>query len=184
MGLFFGQLRDEKNLEGLLRGMAERSTHSYLLVAGTAGDRHRGGDDYRSVAESLGLQDRVIFDDRHIPDDEVASLVCASDWLPLTYLSTFTSQSGVLNIAAHYDRPVLCAGAPVIRESVDGFPIGVVAAGDSAESLGLGVVEMERRLGDMSPGFSFEEYRRKHSWVENARITRDVYGRVLGMQTN
>jgi glycosyltransferase involved in cell wall biosynthesis len=162
LGLAFGQIRE-----------------SHLLIAGNAPARHRGALFYRELAASLGLADRVHFDVRHVPDDEVAGLVCAADWLALPYPSSFTSQSGVLNLAAHYERPVLVGSAPVLREGVNGYAIGEAAADDGQEALAAALQRLEHGLAQSKPPFAFDLFRAKHSWAENARRTRGVYQRVL-----
>jgi len=105
--LFFGQLRDEKNLDAFIHAMALARMRFNLIVAGAAHNRHHGMAHYRALAKRLGVQDRITFIDRFIADEEVPDLFSASDWVALPYRNAFTSQSGVLNVAAHYERPVL-----------------------------------------------------------------------------
>ena len=105
----------------------------------------------------------------------------AADWVALPYHSTFTNQSGVLNVAAHYQRPVLSGAAPVLRGSVDGHPIGVASQGDTKANLAEALALLEQRLTETPPSFSFGEFCRAHSWSENARLTRLTYRRVLGL---
>ncbi len=179
VALFFGQLRDEKNLDGLLRALARASGDTHLLVAGAPSSRHRDAEYYRSLVGRLGLEGRVTFLVRFIEEEEVGELFVASDWVALPYREDFTSQSGVLNVAAHYRRPVLVSSAPVLRETVETCDIGVVAPGDTVEALAEGIEAMNARLV-AGHAHAFEAYERHYSWERNAEITLSVYRRLVG----
>jgi len=174
IALFFGQLRDEKNLESLLRALASMRDPPHLVVAGRAGAKHHGADYYRHVATSAGVGSRVTFLDRFIADDEVAPLFAAADWVALPYREDFTSQSGVLNVAASYERPVLVSSAPVLRETVSSCDVGVTCDGDGPESLVTGITSIMTRV-ERGDAFAFAEYRRRFSWTEAARRAAEVY---------
>ncbi|RMH68897.1 MAG: glycosyltransferase [Bacteroidetes bacterium] len=178
VALFFGQVRDEKNLDGFIRALGRLDAPLYGLVAGHAHDRHRGMAAYEALAADVGVDDRLVFLDRFIPDEEVGDLFSLADWVALPYRTAFTSQSGVLNVAAHYDRPVLVSDAPVLRETVEVCDIGVAAEGDTPEALVHGIERiMERVNGGHT--FAFEAYRQQFSWEENARRTLAVYRALL-----
>ena len=104
VALFFGQIRNDKNLESFLEALASAQTGTHLLVAGQPGGRHQAADYYRKLTEELGIGDRVHFFFGHIPAEEVGIYFKAADWVVLPYKESFTSQSGVLNIAAQFDR--------------------------------------------------------------------------------
>ncbi|MDC0278554.1 glycosyltransferase family 4 protein, partial [Akkermansiaceae bacterium] len=176
LGLFFGQLRDEKNLEGLLRALPGLDETTHLLVAGKGGGRHKPGQYYQKLASDLGVIGQVTFVDRFIEDAEVGGLFTMADWLALPYEDTFVSQSGVLNIAGSYDLPILVGDAPVLRETVVNENIGIAAASGHLQA---GIVEMESALRD-NRQFGFQCYRDKHNWAENARITKEVYHSLVG----
>lgn len=178
IALLFGKIRDEKNLDGLLRALSQTEQSPYLIVAGREDGRHRGVDYYKQLADELGIRESVRFIPRRIADDEVGELFVASDWVALPYREKFTSQSGVLNVAAHYERPVLVSSAPVLRETIQACDIGVACPGDEPADLANGIETMHRRLRKAS-AHSFGEYRRQYSWEENVRRTISVYGGEL-----
>jgi glycosyltransferase involved in cell wall biosynthesis len=178
VALFFGQIRDEKNLDGLLRALTRTERPPHLVVAGSGSSRHHGVDHYQGLADTLGLTDRVTFIPRFIEDEEVAELFVASDWMALPYKNTFTSQSGVLNVAAKYERPVLVSSAPVLRETVRTCDIGVACSGDGPESLAEGIEAMQDRL-ETGHTHAFEAYREQFSWEENVSRTLTVYEKLL-----
>lgn len=180
VGLCFGQLRDEKNLEALMGALQQGGVKSKLLVAGRAGHPHKTASDYARLASELGVGDRVVFDDRFIPDNEVADLVEASDWIGVPYRSDFTSMSGVLNLACHYRRPVLCGSAPALSQAVRQYKIGRASSGDDADDLREALAKLEDDLiarEGLAEGF--ENFLEVCSWNENASRTHKVYQRLL-----
>lgn len=178
VALFFGQIRDEKNLEGLLRALSLTEQTVHLVVAGEGGGRHYGVDHYRQLASELGVTERVTFIPRFIENEEVGELFVASDWVALPYKNVFTSQSGVLNVAAYYERPVVVSSSPVLHETVQTCDIGVTCSGDAPEALAAGIEAMHQRL-DAGHDHAFEEYRQRFSWEENVRRTVSVYEKML-----
>ena len=178
VALFFGQIRDEKNLGQLMEALAKSDSHTHLVVAGRAGGKNQGVDVYRQLAQQLGIADRVTFINRFITDEEVPELFAASDWIALPYSNSFTSQSGVLNVAVHYRRPVLVSSSPVLRETVQTCDIGVVCDGDTAEKIVIGIDRISERLKS-GHEHEFDRYHRMFSWEENARRTLNVYKDVL-----
>ena len=178
IALFFGQIRDEKNLEGFIEAMALADDPFHLVVAGHANAHHHGLAYYQECARRNGVEDRITFLYRFIPDDEVSELYAASDWVALPYLNTFTSQSGVLNIAAYYERPVFVSSSPVLQETVRNCDIGYVCESDQPAELAEGIHAMVNRVGE-GHEHQFEEYRDLYSWAENARKTLNVYQNLL-----
>ena len=178
VALFFGKVRDGKNLDGLLRALHLTGQPLHLVVAGREDGRHHDIDHYRQLASDLDVADRVTFMPRFIEDEEVGELFVASDWVALPYESDFTSQSGVLNVAAYYERPVLVSSAPVLRETVEACDIGVACSGDGPDALAAGIQSMHQRLED-GHSHAFKAYRDRFSWKENASRTLSVYRTLL-----
>ena len=88
---------------------------------------------------TLGLQDRITFDVRHIPDEELPALLKLCDWVALPYQKSFTSQSGVLNLAAFYQRPVLVTPTASFCELLEDVTIGEVCAGFEVADIAQGI---------------------------------------------
>jgi glycosyltransferase involved in cell wall biosynthesis len=175
VALFFGNIRDDKNLDGLLTAMSLLAEPIFLVIAGRAGGAGNKSDAwYRQRIWDLRLNEHVLFLDRFIENNEVGDLFSVCDFVPLCYLTSFTSQSAVLNVAMHYDRPVLASPAPTLAETVQEFQVGILADSDSPESLLLGIEKLTQKIASGTE-FQFAEYKRRNSWHENARITRSVY---------
>lgn len=149
-----------------------------LVVAGQTAARHRNVSWYESLAEKLGIRNRIQFIHRYVRDEEVSELFEAADWIPLPYNDSFTSQSGVLNVAASYRRPVLVSSSPVLKETVERCEIGDICKSASVEDLSDGISRIVSKVRN-GHDFAFKEYQSWFSWAENARITIEAYRSIL-----
>jgi glycosyltransferase involved in cell wall biosynthesis len=68
-GLFFGNIRDEKNLEGLLKALSLNPENLQLTVAGKSGiSGHKSINYYKDFANSLGIKKNIVWLDGHTPN--------------------------------------------------------------------------------------------------------------------
>lgn len=164
--LSFGHIADRKN-QHLLVEAVSRLPHVALVIAGPQmAQRNRPPQFYRDLAERLGCADRVRVLDRFIPDGEAAALFSAADAVALTYDGTFASQSGVLQMAAQWDKPVLASsGEGPLRETVEQHGIGVFIQPDSADAIVEGLGALGAGKGAYAGGFA--SLRQSASWSAN-----------------
>lgn len=175
LALFYGFVRDEKQLDVLLDALALGAHRWQLLVAGSAGAKgHKPIRYYADKIDALGLSDRVRLDARFVPDEETPALFRMADCLVLPYSTRFSSQSGVMNIAASYDTPVMATPCPSFRELLAACPIGHVCDGDDAASIRRGMEQLGAML-DAGTRFDFEGYRVAYGWEKNAAVTLAAY---------
>lgn len=180
VALFFGNVRDDKNLDVLLCALRPHCRKVHLVVAGRGGGGgHKGMSHYRELAEALGVSGSVTFDERYIGEAEIPDLFTACDWTAVPYSRSFTSQSGVLNVAANYHCPVLASDTPTFAETLGRAKIGLLAAPDDAEALSAGIGEMVSAV-ESGRSFAFADYEREFGWERNVQITRDVYRSLCG----
>lgn len=179
-GLFFGNIRDEKNLDGLLYALAKTSQNIRLVIAGRpAGAGHRPIDYYKQLAQRLDINHRIDWHIGFIPENEVAHLFNQCDWVALPYLPEFSSQSGVFNIATHFHKPILASPAPTFSELLKVYPIGVLAHDlfPTSISLAMDKIAVKSKKPDQ---FQFEAYLKNHTWERNAELTTKAYLDLLG----
>lgn len=140
--LSFGFIRNNKNLDLFIRAM-RRVDDVFLIVAGrNQSAKDKAVEYYFDLAKQCGVVERVKFVGDFIKDDLVPLYFAACDYVLLTYDSTFRSQSGVLNIAANYQKPVFASsGDSPLQDAVRKFGLGIFVAPDSEESItnGLGI---------------------------------------------
>lgn len=113
--LFFGLIRAYKGVMTLIRAFAAlaRSDPDVTLVI--AGECYEPEEPYRALIRECGLEERVRFENRFIPNEEVAVYFAAADVVTLPYHAA--SASGVIAIAYAMDRPVVATnvgGLPAV----------------------------------------------------------------------
>ena len=103
--LAFGIVRPYKGLRYLLeaiRVLRDRREHVFLIVAGEFWEPKTF---YLELAERLGISSQVRFDDRYIPNEEVALLFSAADAFVAPYVGG--TQSGAVRLALGFGTPVV-----------------------------------------------------------------------------
>jgi glycosyltransferase involved in cell wall biosynthesis len=114
--LFFGFVREYKGLRVLLDAMPlvrARVPGVRLVVAGEFYDDEAP---YRTQVRRLGLGDAVRFDAEYIPNERVGRYFGAADLVVQPYLSA--TQSGVAQIAYHFETPVATTDVGGLAETV------------------------------------------------------------------
>jgi glycosyltransferase involved in cell wall biosynthesis len=163
--LAFGFVRDGKNLDLAIRALAH-VPEAFLVVAGSvASAKDKPFTFYRELATKLGVSDRCRFFEGFVADHELGKYFAGTDFVLLTYASSFHSQSGVLNLAARARKPVLASASPsAMIQSVKNFALGIAVAPDSLAV----VVEGMRGLLDAPPQPRWQDYEMVAAWEANA----------------
>ncbi len=129
--LFFGLIRDYKGLDLLLEALADARLEKIGLKLLVAGEFYSNEASYRHQVEQLGIADRVWFAGRYIPDKEVEYYFSAADMVVQPYKSA--TQSGVTQIAYHFDKPMLVTQVGGLAEIVQHGKGGYVCSPDAGE---------------------------------------------------
>lgn len=115
--LFFGNLNANKGVDILLEAVnrVDPDTASRLNVV-IAGKDNDGA--CRSVVPAPGRKVTLIT--RHITDDELIFLYQGTQMVALPYRKT--SQSGILEMAFYFQKPILASDLPYFRQTLEEFP--------------------------------------------------------------
>lgn len=127
--LLFGRIFAYKGLEYLIRAEAmlkDALPNLHITVAGR-------GDDPWVFKRLMGEAGRYDIRNRFIEDEEVAQLFLDADIVVLPY--TEASQSGVLNLAAAFGKPVIVTDVGELRATVQPNGLGMVVPPGNAEEL-------------------------------------------------
>lgn len=127
--LFFGFVRKYKGLDLLLEAFAQKRLQDLgvkLLVAGEFYDKKAP---YLEIIQSAGIEAQVILHDHYISKEKVAHYFCAANLIAQTYRSA--TQSGVSQIAYHFERPLLVTDVGGLSEIVPNNKVGFVTKPDS-----------------------------------------------------
>jgi glycosyltransferase involved in cell wall biosynthesis len=165
--LAFGQIRDSKNLDLVIRAIVN-FPNLYLIVAG----KEQSSSQqlvalYQNLARTLGVADRCRWEIRFIPDTEIANLFEAADITLLTYSKTFRSASSVLNTAASYRKPCIAsAGEGPLRSVVQKYELGIWVAPDEVDAIMNGI----KKWLETPPTPQWERFFEENSWTLNAKV--------------
>lgn len=114
--LFFGYVRKYKGLNILLDAFPDiiRSNPKAKLLI--VGEFYDSADKYYQQINSLGIKEHVKVIQKFVPNEDVGKYYSIADIVVLPYLSG--TQSGVLNIAYGFGKPVLVTNVGGLAEDV------------------------------------------------------------------
>ena len=132
--LFFGQIKDVKGLDLLLRAIAVLKGKGKSLELIVAGRPWKvDANKYLDLISELEIQDSVEINFRYIHDQEVKSFFERADLVVLPYRKIF--QSGVLIFSMSFKIPVLCSNLSSFCELVRHGENGFLFESDNVQSL-------------------------------------------------
>ena len=122
--LFFGLIRDYKGLDLLLRAFADsrlRNKKTKLIVAG---EFYSNAELYEQLERNLDIAEHIVWYKEFIPADQVRYFFAAADLVAQPY--TTATQSGITQIAYHFERPMLVTDVGGLAEIVPHGKVGYV----------------------------------------------------------
>ena len=122
--LFFGFVRKYKGLDIMLEVMADKRIQDIGVKLIVAGEFYDNKEEYIAQINSLNILDYVILRTDFILEDQVKDYFCASDMITQTYRTA--TQSGVTQIAYHFERPMLVTNVGGLAEIVPHNKVGYV----------------------------------------------------------
>jgi glycosyltransferase involved in cell wall biosynthesis len=178
--LFFGLLAPSKGIQDLIEAFAivRQSSDAKLLVAGYP-TKHINMDELRHKIGALGLAEHVILDPRYIPLEEVGDLVRLATVAVYPYRSS--TQSGALQVAYTFGRPVVATNTGGLPEAVEHGRSGFLVPASSPPELAEGILklaanpELAKVMGEYARYLSETRF----SWKSVARQILRVYDRLL-----
>lgn len=131
--LFFGYVRKYKGLNVLIDAMPQilkNYKNTKLLIVGEFYD---SPDRYMEQIKNLNLDKHVKIIQQFVPNEEVGKYYSAADVIVLPYLSA--TQSGVLNIAYGFLKPVIVTDVGGLAEDVNEGKTGYIVAPGSPQAI-------------------------------------------------
>jgi D-inositol-3-phosphate glycosyltransferase len=128
--LFFGLVRAYKGLDLLLEGFArsEFARKKYKLLI--AGEFYEDKSKYDQIIRQHNLQESVIIHDRYIDDACVRFYFSVADMITQTYRTA--TQSGISQLAFHFEKPILITDVGGLSEIVEDGTTGFVCLPEAA----------------------------------------------------
>jgi len=122
--LFFGFVRKYKGLDLMLHAMSDQRIKDLGIKLIVAGEFYDNIDFYLDLINELDIDSNIILKSDFIDERDVKNYFCASDMITQTYRTA--TQSGVTQIAYHFERPMLVTDVGGLAEIVPHKKVGYV----------------------------------------------------------
>jgi glycosyltransferase involved in cell wall biosynthesis len=161
MLLYFGLIRAYKGLDLLIEaaGKLKKKLQNFKILA--VGDCYDNPDHYKELIKTHEVED--IFDLRmeFVPNDHVNKYFSAADAIVLPYKSA--TQSGVVPVAYHFNKPVIITDVGGLKEIVLDGKTGLVVKPD-ADHIANGVMKFYNIWSETDFDSAIEEFKQQFSW--------------------
>jgi glycosyltransferase involved in cell wall biosynthesis len=159
--LFFGYVRRYKGLHILLDAMPTilKSLKVKLLVVGEFYDDEQK---YRQQIRDNGLQDAVVVHSDYVPNEQVGPYFSAADIVVLPYVSA--TQSGIVQIAYQFDKPVIATDVGGLSEVVLNGRTGFIVKPESPPEVADAVVRFYKESREAEFVRNVTEEKKKYRW--------------------
>ena len=159
--LFFGLIRKYKGLDLLLEAMGDSRIKAEGIKLLVAGEFYEDRNLYDEIIERNQLTSTVILQTRFIPNEEVRVFFSASDLLTLPYRDA--TQSGVTQVAFHFEKPVLVTDVGGLSEIIPNGKCGYVVAPDS-KSISDSIIDFFLNKKGEQFSAAMAEEKKKYEW--------------------
>jgi len=171
--LFFGYIRPYKGLMTLLDALPHVPA-SLDITTLIVGEFYEDPAPYRDRIAALGLGGRLKLAAEYVPNEEVSMYFSAADLLVLPYRSA--TQSGIIQIAYNFDRPVIATNVGGLPEVVIHGRTGLIVPPDDPVALARAVEEFFRsgKMDEFTK--NVREEKKKYSWDRLVEAIEDLTG--------
>jgi glycosyltransferase involved in cell wall biosynthesis len=160
--LFFGIVRKYKGLDLLLKALNRKDIIKKDIKLIIAGEFYDKPATYYNLIEQLGLKDQVIIVNKFIPGSHIKYYFSAADLVAQTYHSA--SQSGITQIAYHFERPMLVTNVGGLSEIIPDKKVGYVVEKDpGAIARAIRDFYENKKFGEFHT--NVKEEKQKYSWA-------------------
>ena len=159
--LFFGFIRQYKGLDLLLKSFAKSGLKDKKTKLIIAGEYYEDPSPYKTLIKELHLQDAVIEHNDFIPNPDVSKYFSAADMVVQTYHSA--TQSGVTQIAYHFNKPMLVTNVGGLAETVPNGEVGYVTEKDET-AISEALRDFYNNNREATFSANAEQFKQRFSW--------------------
>ncbi len=159
--LFFGFIRAYKGLDILLQAFADERLRNSDVKLIVAGEFYGDSTPYMELIKKLKLEDQIILRTDFIPDSNVNQYFSAADIVTQPYKTA--TQSGVTQIAFHFEKPMLVTNVGGLAEIVPDGKIGYVVEPD-VQQIADALVNYFKQNKQDEFERNIKEEKKKYTW--------------------
>ncbi len=159
--LFFGFVRAYKGLDLLLDALALPEVKALPIKLIVAGEFYQDSKPYLAQIKRLGIEESLVLHTDFIPNEKVSFYFSAADLVVQPYKTA--TQSGVTQIAYHFNVPMVVTNVSGLPENVPDGVAGFVVE-PNAKEVGDAIVRFfkEGKAAEFKAGMLVEQ--KKYSW--------------------
>ena len=140
--LFFGNLTPSKGLPDLLKAFSlvhKKDSRARLVIAGKP-SKFLDMDPLKKLVRELDISQETIFDAQYLPMEDVAPLMEMATVVVYPYLNS--TQSGALQVAYTFGKPVIVTNVGGLPEVVDEGKSGFIVPPSAPEQLSNAMMKL------------------------------------------
>lgn len=169
--LFFGLVRPYKGLDVLLRALplVLHSLPVHLLIVGEFYDKESR---YRELLRASGCAKAVTIVPTYVPAEDVGLYFSACDAVVLPYRSA--TQSGIVQIAYQFDKPVITTNVGGLAEAVLHESTGTVVPPEQPRELAEAILEFYQKKKETAFVKNIRREKKRFSWDRLVRAVEEL----------
>lgn len=161
--LFFGFIRAYKGLDILLEAFADERLAILPVKLIIAGEFYEPAVPYEALIQKYKLENRLVRATDFIPNERVADYFCAADLIVQPYKNA--TQSGVSQIAYHFERPMLVTDVGGLAELIPDGEVGYVTKAQP-RAIADALVDFYQNQREAQFTAGVRERKKQFSWSE------------------
>ena len=170
--LFFGYIRAYKGLMNLIEAMPyllKEDENYFLLIVG---EFYESKEKYFERIKELNIGKNVLVIDEFVPNEEVGLYYSAADLVVLPYNSA--TQSGILNIAYGFKKPVVVTNVGGLPELVEDGKTGFIVEPQNPLALAEGIKKYFSASNFDEFSRNIETFIKNNSFTSIERVFKDI----------
>jgi glycosyltransferase involved in cell wall biosynthesis len=171
--LFFGFIRAYKGLDIMLEAFADARVAALPVKLIIAGEFYEDAAPYNALIQRHNLEDRIVRATDFIPNEKVVDYFCAADLVVQPYKDA--TQSGVSQIAYHFERPMLVTDVGGLAELIPNGVVGYVVP-PTAEAIATAIVDFYAQQRETAFAKGVREQKAQFSWPVMVAALKEVAG--------
>jgi D-inositol-3-phosphate glycosyltransferase len=169
--LFFGFIRAYKGLDVLLEAFADPRLAALPVKLIVAGEYYEDAAPYKELIRQHNLEGRLVRATDFIPNERVVDYFCAADLVVQPYKNA--TQSGVSQIAYHFERPMLVTNVGGLAELIPDGEVGYVVP-SQPQAIANALVDFYENQREAEFTAGVRERKKEFSWREIVKALKEV----------
>lgn len=173
--LYFGLVREYKGVDYLIKSVDSICSVFPVRVL-IVGEFYINKNNFLKLLESVENKGLVTIVDRYVSDEEVGLYFSAADLVVLPYKDA--TQSGVVKIAYHYDKPVVVTDVGGLKEDVIDSETGFLVPPEDVEKLSEAIIRFFKDNYMDVFSKNIKEFKKRYSWDGLVSTIMYLYGEL------